>query len=139
MSAIRHLFAFACVYLPLTWCAGLLIGAFAAPGMSRNLAYESFLWFVLAVQLLLPTLLALAFTNGALFCARRVLRRRKHAIPVWLRMIAVGIALPATQATVWGGHGPSVEFLVVAVFPAAVLGAIAPDAAPQARPSKADA
>ncbi len=118
----RNISLFFVFYLPLSAVVGLLSGSFQAPGHARSFAYELFLWFVVAVQLLAPTfclfLLVLVVQH---FCAR--LRRGERAwMQRTLSLVLMAAALPVCQALLWGGWQLSIEWVLAAGLPAALLG-----------------
>lgn len=111
------------VYVPSTAVVGLLMGSFQAPGIERSFSYEFFLWFVVAVQLLVPTLLAFVFALVLLrLCAPFLVTDSSAILSKLIAAVFVGVTLPAVQALVWGGQQLSFDWFAVAVCPALLLG-----------------
>ena len=120
-TVIAPIPAFFLIYLPATALIGLVVGAFQAPGMERNVAYELFLWFVLAVQLVLPTL---AIYLSVRFCLKKIPMKIKPDQKWVTGVVVMALTLPVSQALLWGGHALSMEWFLVAVVPAALLSII---------------
>ncbi len=122
-STFGALVLFLVVYIPCTLIIGLLTGSFQTPGVDRSYAYELFLWFVVAVQLFIPTLLLFLFIVLLLKLSCRYVKVPTGTIASKLTVIAmVGTTLPVAQAFVWGAHALSIDWFAVAVVPAVVLG-----------------
>lgn len=118
-STFAGVVLFFVVYVPCTATIGLLTGSFQAPGIDRSFSYELFLWFVVAVQLFVPTLLLFLFVVLLLKLYDRYIAAHSDTLAAKVRLIVmVGIALPTMQAFLWGGHSLSIEWFVIAVVPA---------------------
>ena len=107
------------VYVPLTLIIGLVVGAFKVGGVDDNAGYEFFLWFVVTIQLIVPTIIL--FTAIHLVIHLSILesntgQRRAAAIAM------NGLLLPLLQGFLWAGTSLSLTWLAVAVAPALVLG-----------------
>ena len=121
IAVIAPVRAFFLIYLPATALIGLVVGVFQAPGMERNVAYELFLWFVVAVQLVLPTL---AIYLSVWFCLKKIPMKIKPDQKWVTGVVVMALTLPVSQALLWGGHALSMEWFLVAVVPAALLSII---------------
>ena len=117
-----NLVLFFLVYLPLTLIVGLALGSFQAPGLDRSLPYEFFLWFVVALQLIGPTLLVYLVALLVLRAAARYLPSGVSSRRRLISAALVGVALPTTQAISWGALQLSIEWFLIAVLPAGLLG-----------------
>ena len=121
-SAFAGVILFFVVYVPCTAIIGLLTGSFQAPGIDRNFSYELFLWFVVAVQLLIPTFIVFLCVVGLLKLYERYMPAHSDTLVAKLGLIVmVGVALPTVQALLWGGYGLSIEWFAVAVVSAVAL------------------
>ena len=120
--AIVNLRRFFSVYVPLTAMVGLATGSFQAPGHDRSLSYELFLWFVVAVQVVGPTLLVFLVVLMLLKVTAAYFGATPPLLLKTISVVAVVLALPTTQALSWGAEQLSLDWLAVAVFPAGVLG-----------------
>ena len=116
-NSLKNTGLFLFVYVPLTALIGVIGGFFSSPD-ADSIEYDLFLWFVIAVQLLLPSLIAfivaLAVTKiWQLLVGSGGVR--------WFLTFAITLLLPLTQASLWGGKQIGIEWLVVAVLPAFIL------------------
>jgi len=121
-SITASLGLFFSVYLPLTALIGLIAGSFQAPGLERSVSYELFLWFVVATQLVAPSLAAFV---GVLFLLKvlvRVFDGRSAGTTRVFSLTATALTLPTIQALAWDGNQISVDWFLVSVIPAALLG-----------------
>lgn len=109
------------LYLPLTALSGLLWGSFQSPGIERNLFYELFLWFVVTVQLIAPTFVALISVFLLLRVVIWLFDIHQHIFQRALALATTSLILPLIQAWTWGGNHLSVDWFLVAVFPASIL------------------
>ena len=76
----RNLALFFFLYVPATALFGLVSGSFQAPGLDRDLAYELFLWFVVAVQLIVPTFLVFLLVLAMLSFVGRLLPTKQGIV-----------------------------------------------------------
>ena len=118
ITVLKNLGILLGLYIPLTALLGLVTGAFHAPGAERSISYELFLWFVVAIQLLVPTLLVYV---GVYFLVTKIIYLSPTRAPM-IASVAFGLGLPLAQALAWGGNELSVEWLIVSVLPAMMLG-----------------
>ena len=122
-SYTKILLLFFVFYLPVTAVIGLLLGSFQAPGLGRSLAYEFFLWFVVGVQLLLPTLIMLLLVVGLLKLSQRRTGMQMSTRRLKLTStVAIGVFIPTFQAFFWQGNQLSMDWFAVCVVPAMMLG-----------------
>ena len=118
-NALINTALFLFVYVPLTAIVGTLGGYFSSESINTGIDYDLFLWFVITIQLLVPT--ALAFIAALVLVRLWVLVVGRWGARVVL-VGAVASLIPLTQAALWGGQTIGIEWLVVAVLPALILG-----------------
>lgn len=109
------------VYVPLTLVIGLLIGAFRVDGAGDAAGYEFFLWLVIALQMIVPTLLLFTVIYFSVCFVGR------HSTGVVKRSMSIGViglSLPLVQAFLWTGASFSFTWVMVAVIPALIFGGI---------------
>lgn len=117
------LLCFFFAYVPSTAVIGLLVGSFQAPGIQRSFSYEFFLWFVVAVQLLGPTLVTFLIVVALLkFFNKHLVAFSNLMAPRLMLAVVLGVSLPSVQALCWGGQQISIHWFAVSVVPAAALG-----------------
>ena len=110
------------VYLPLTCVFGLMAGSFHAPGHDRSLSYELFLWFVVAVQLFVPTMLAFLVVLMLVKVSTVYAGATTGSVQRIAVLVFIASTLPTIQAVTWGAYQLSIDWFLVAVIPAGVLG-----------------
>lgn len=116
-----NVMSFFLIYLPLTLMAGLFIGAFEVDGADSGAGYEVFLWFVVAIQMIGPTLLVYI---ASYLLLRGICRNFDPVTRRYCCIVSIGLSLPLLQAVLWQGSSFSASWVFVAVVPAAVLGGI---------------
>lgn len=109
------------VYLPLTLLIGILVGAFVVEGADDGLGYEIFLWVVIVLQMIVPTLVAYAliFLTIRTFCLGLTVDARRY-----ISIGSIGLLLPVLQAYLWQGVSYSFTWILVTMLPAVILGGV---------------
>ena len=119
---IFNVLLFLFVYVPLTLIIGLVVDAFKVTGVDDNAGYEFFLWLVVTIQLVVPTIMlftAIQLVIHVSIHESNTGQRRAAAIAM------NGLLLPLLQGFLWTGTSLSLTWLAVAVVPALVLGCLA--------------
>jgi len=121
MMLLKNIGLFFAVYLPLSFLIGLPLGFYESESIGDSTAYSFFVWFLVAVQLFIPSLIVFIVLHFVLVLGL------VRVIPNHLGIAAIvltPLVLLAAHGGIWLPASMTYQVLLVDALPAAILGAV---------------